>query len=428
MLAILVSRDPSLSTLALALLFAAACLIAIDVANSSAWFSPLVLGSRVTSALGVIAALPAVLLIDNLYPGDAVPSDDLALTMAAVGVSAIAFWGVASGRPKVRRVVVVGAAGGGAELVRELDSRGSLPFHCIGLVSETLTDNGSSDNSSNGSGSVHTLGTVPELTNIVLRHRPHLVVLAGGGRDDAMVRLLDACPANLRVMSVPDFYEHAFGRVPLEHVSPVWFMSMLHLYRRPYPRVVKRLLDVFLAGGALLLCPPILALTALAVRSSGPGPILYRQTRVGEGGRLFEILKFRTMVQDAEQPGRPIWATRDDERVTTIGRFLRKTRLDELPQLWNVLRGDMSVVGPRPERPEFLSVLEDAVPHWTRRHLVKPGITGWAQVRVGYTSDTVTALDKLSHDLYYLKYRSLLLDVAIAAKTAAVIFSGSGSK
>jgi lipopolysaccharide/colanic/teichoic acid biosynthesis glycosyltransferase len=155
--------------------------------------------------------------------------------------------------------------------------------------------------------------------------------------------------------------------------------------------------------------------------------VLFRQQRVGEGGRLFEIFKFRTMVRDAEEPGRPVWAANGDARVTPVGRILRRSRIDELPQLWNVLRGEMSFVGPRPERPEFLTLLEETVPNWSRRHLVKPGITGWAQVRLGYTADAVTAADKLSYDFYYLKHQGLLLDLAIAAKTVGTIFSGAGA-
>jgi exopolysaccharide biosynthesis polyprenyl glycosylphosphotransferase len=426
-LTILVPGHKGLAGLALALCIGTVWLIAIELANRSARLSPLALGSRVTSALGAVAAVPAVILVDDFFPGDLVSSGKLALATAAVAASAIAFWGVAQGTPKVRSVIVVGAAAGGAELVHDLEAHASLPFRCLGLVSEASNGDGLRHGSSNGDGSAHALGTVTELTEIVLEHRPDLVVLAGD-RNNAMLRLLDAGPSELRVLSVPDFYEHAFGRVPVEHVAPVWFMSMLHLYRRPYPRVVKRVFDICLAGLALFLLLPVLPVIALLILRSSPGPILYRQTRVGEGGRLFEMLKFRTMVQDAEKPGQPIWAKVDDERATPIGKFLRQTRLDELPQFWNVLRGDMSVVGPRPERPEFLSLLQAAVPHWTRRHLVKPGITGWAQVRVGYTSDAVSALDKLSYDLYYLKHRGLLLDLAIAAKTAWIVFARSGAK
>jgi exopolysaccharide biosynthesis polyprenyl glycosylphosphotransferase len=424
-LVVLVPGHKSLATVTLALAVATIWLIAIDLANSSMWFSPLALGTRVISTMGVLAAVPAVILVDGLFPADTTSSVELALATAMVAASAIAFWELASGKPKVRRVVIVGLEGGGAALADELQSDPALPFRCLGFVVEA---NGDGQASSNGHRPANALGTIAELSRIVRVHRPDLVVFAGGGRNEAMANLLNACPSNLRVLSLPDFYEHAFGRVPVEHVSATWFMSVLHLYRRPYPRLVRTLFDVVVAGFALLLTLPLLPLIALLVRWSGPGPILFRQTRVGEAGRPFEILKFRTMVEDAERPGEPIWAASGDKRVTRVGRHLRRTRLDELPQLWNVLRGDMSMVGPRPERPEFITPLEQAVPHWTRRNLVKPGITGWAQIRVGYTSDPVTALDKLSYDLYYIKHRTLLLDLAIVAKTGAILVSGSGAK
>jgi lipopolysaccharide/colanic/teichoic acid biosynthesis glycosyltransferase len=163
------------------------------------------------------------------------------------------------------------------------------------------------------------------------------------------------------------------------------------------------------------------------IRLTGPGPVLFRQIRVGEGGKLFEILKFRTMVPDAEA-GRAVWATDNDPRATPVGRVLRKTRLDELPQLWNVIRGEMSIVGPRPERPEFLDVLGAHVPFWSRRDLLKPGITGWAQVHFAYTADVAGAATKLSYDLYYLKHRSLGLDAVILSKTFGVVLFRRGSR
>jgi exopolysaccharide biosynthesis polyprenyl glycosylphosphotransferase len=187
------------------------------------------------------------------------------------------------------------------------------------------------------------------------------------------------------------------------------------------------MLDIALASVALTVLAPIMLVVAACVYLGDRAPVLYGQTRLGEGGRPFKILKFRTMVVDAEKQGRAIWAEADDPRVTRVGRFLRKARLDEVPQLWNVLRGDMSIVGPRPERPEFVELLAEHVPFWTRRHLVKPGITGWAQVRHRYTSDVPGTTEKLSYDLYYLKHRSLFLDLAIVAKTAKTVFSGSGA-
>src|SRR5207244_1196559 len=151
------------------------------------------------------------------------------------------------------------------------------------------------------------------------------------------------------------------------HLTPAWFMSVLHFYRRPYTRLSKRVFDLVVATAGLLLTAPLFPLIYLLVKRT-PGPAIFRQTRLGEGGRHFTMIKFRTMRRDAEDSGLPVWAEERDPRITGVGRFLRKTRLDELPQLWNVLRGDMSIVGPRPERPEFLDYLHKAVPFWTRRH------------------------------------------------------------
>jgi lipopolysaccharide/colanic/teichoic acid biosynthesis glycosyltransferase len=202
-------------------------------------------------------------------------------------------------------------------------------------------------------------------------------------------------------------------------------MSIFHLWQRPYTRFAKRTFDIVCASILLVLTAPLMLIIAGLVRLS-PGPIIYRQTRVGEGGKKFTIYKFRTMRRDAEAPGCPAWAAQNDPRVTRIGRLLRRTHLDELPQLWDVLKGDMSIVGPRPERPEFIPTLEEAVPLFTRRLLVKPGITGWAQLRRDYASDTDGAAEKLSYDLWYLRHRNLVVDLAICAKTFASVLGRPG--
>jgi exopolysaccharide biosynthesis polyprenyl glycosylphosphotransferase len=319
-----------------------------------------------------------------------------------------------------RRLLVVGSSERVTELVDELAAREDLPFECVGIVDAFGTDNEARlDGDSADSPSA--------LTDTVRLERPDLVVLADEPRADQVNGLLDAGSLRLRVVGLPVFYEHAFGRVPVHGLSPIWFMSVLHLYQRPYSRITKRLLDVAIATIALAVLGPVMLLVAAFVYLGDRGPVLYRQTRLGEGGKPFAILKFRTMVVGAEAQGRALWAERGDPRVTPVGRVLRKARLDEVPQFWNVLRGDMSVVGPRPERPEFVELLAEHVPFWTRRHLVKPGITGWAQVRHRYTSDVTGTTEKLGYDLYYLKHRSLFLDLAIVAKTAKTIFSGSGA-
>jgi lipopolysaccharide/colanic/teichoic acid biosynthesis glycosyltransferase len=200
----------------------------------------------------------------------------------------------------------------------------------------------------------------------------------------------------------------------------MWFISLLHVRQRVYARWVKRAFDLASASLLLLLAAPLLPLIALAVRGT-PGPIIYRQVRVGDRGRRFTIYKFRTMVDRAERPGEAVWAKAADPRTTRVGAFLRRTHLDELPQLFNVLKGDMSMVGPRPERPEFIASLEERIPFWSRRLLIKPGMTGWAQVHCGYASDVAAMQEKLAYDFWYLRHRSLAVDLAICVRTVRIL-------
>ena len=190
---------------------------------------------------------------------------------------------------------------------------------------------------------------------------------------------------------------------------------------------VKRVIEATLAGVLLALTAPVMFVIGLLVRLSSPGPMLYRQTRVGLAKKEFVLLKWRTMRADAEKTSGPVWATgENDPRITRIGRFLRKTRLDELPQLWNVLRGDMSFVGPRPERPHFVNQLREEISFYDERHSVRPGITGWAQVKFPYGSTIEDAEEKLEYDLYYVKHMSLLLDAGIVLETFKVMLLGRG--
>jgi exopolysaccharide biosynthesis polyprenyl glycosylphosphotransferase len=318
-----------------------------------------------------------------------------------------------------RRVLVVGARDGGAELVQELalGDRGS--FEAVGLVDD--------DYEADHIAGLPVHGRIADLAEVVARQRPDIVVLAvGDARPEAFERLLDVAGLGFKVVGLPEFHEHAFGRVPVRTLSAGWFVNVLHLYRRPYTRLAKRTFDVAVAAFGLLLTAWAFPLLAFVV-SRTKGPVVFRQTRLGEGGQPFTIYKFRTMRVDAEASG-AVWAAERDPRITRAGAFMRKTRLDELPQLWNVLKGDMSIVGPRPERPEFVDQLQEAVPFWSRRHLVKPGITGWAQVRRGYTADAEGTADKLAYDLWYLRHRSLLLDAAICVKTFSTLLTGSGAR
>ncbi len=317
-----------------------------------------------------------------------------------------------------RRVLIVGATDGGEELVEELWMDGDRRYELVGIVD---------DDAGAAVAGVPVLGGLETLTSVVEETTPDLVVLAvSRNRLDAFTSLLDAAGSRFDVLGLAEFHEQAFGRVPVRHLNAAWFMSVLHFYRRPYGLAAKRAFDLVVGTLGLALTAPFFPFIALLVRRT-PGPAIFRQERLGEGGRTFTIYKFRTMRADAEE-GRPMWAEERDPRATGIGRFLRRTRLDELPQLWNVLKGDMSIVGPRPERPEFLEALQETVPFWTRRHLVKPGITGWAQVKRGYTADAEGTTEKLSYDLWYLRHRSLIIDLAICARTFTTLVSGNGAR
>jgi lipopolysaccharide/colanic/teichoic acid biosynthesis glycosyltransferase len=259
---------------------------------------------------------------------------------------------------------------------------------------------------------------------VITQYQPDLVILTGGRKPpETFSRLLDAAQAGFRVVHLAEFYEYAFGRVPVEDLSYEWFLSVLHLYQRRYSRAIKRCLDLAGASLLLLLTLPLFPLLALFVYQT-EGPIFLRQSRLGEHGKVFTIFKFRTMHADAEAQGQAVWASAQDPRLTRTGGIMRRLRLDELPQILNVLHGEMSLVGPRPERPEFLAELSGRVPYWTRRHLIKPGLTGWAQVRQGYAASAEQTATKLSYDFWYLRHRSLTVDLAILLRTVLVVFRG----
>jgi exopolysaccharide biosynthesis polyprenyl glycosylphosphotransferase len=406
-----------------------------------------IMGPRFSTGMGVAAAslLAAVWLVSMRSGFAAVPfSLGVPIRCAAgtatgfVGASAVALWvpglgmslwtllalaasvftltavweGVAQRVVAKRRVLVVGASSSAAEIADAVEFVGHTPFAVVGVVDDEPDD-------------TERLGSVAELSRIIDEQRPDLIVLADAETlPKALDRLLAAPTDGFKVVGLAHFFEHAFGRVPLRDLSPNWFMSVLHLRRPTYTRFAKRTFDVVSASIGLVLSAPLWPVIALLVRLT-PGPVIYRQTRVGEGGRHFTMFKFRTMLFGAESD-RAAYTDVDDPRVTRVGRALRMLHLDELPQLWNVLRGDMSVVGPRPERPEFIPMLEEAVPFFSRRLLVKPGVTGWAQLRSDYASDAEGAADKLSYDLWYLRHRNLLVDLAICAKTVSAVLLRPG--
>jgi lipopolysaccharide/colanic/teichoic acid biosynthesis glycosyltransferase len=328
------------------------------------------------------------------------------------------------------RVAVIGSHEFATRLEAELHAGGIHGYRVIGRIDPRR----STDRDSHPV--VPHLGSLPILRESVLRYRIELLVLeplnpaaevpgereanfrVGPSRLDVFERVADACldlPVSL--IEAGQLYERLLGHVPLGTTTSAWFQYLLHPdYRGGWP-TSKRALDLAVGSLAALIAAPIMAIAAIAIKLSDGGPILYRQTRLGEGGRPMELLKLRTMDPDADlDPSAGV------DRLTGVGRILRSLHINELPQIWQVLKGEMSLVGPRPEIPEVVSSLESQFAHYDRRHLLKPGITGWAQVRCGYSGSPVGEAWKLCHDLYYLKRRSLLFDLLIMLETPSAVF------
>ena len=243
------------------------------------------------------------------------------------------------------------------------------------------------------------------------------------------LRALLECRLNgVQVTDLARFFERVHGKVPIESLKVSWLIYG-EGYRQGWLRTfVKRTFDIFVAIALLVLTLPITVFTAILIAIESRGQVIYRQERVGRGGVPFTLLKFRSMTVDAEKDGKASWASVNDARVTPVGRLIRRTRIDELPQLINVLRGEMSFVGPRPERPEFVAMLTQQIPFYAVRHSVKPGITGWAQVRYSYGATVEQAVKKLEYDLYYVKNHTLLLDLIILLETVRVVMLAEGAR
>lgn len=238
--------------------------------------------------------------------------------------------------------------------------------------------------------------------------------------------LLSCKMAGIEVVDAPSFYESATHKLLIENISPSWFIFSHGFKVNWMLRLGKRAFDLVAATAGLVCLMPVVPFIALAIRRDSPGPILFRQVRVGRGDRPFMLMKFRTMREDAEAGTGAVWSQVDDPRITRVGNVLRRTRLDEIPQLLNILKGDMSLVGPRPERPEFVRELKKRIPYYSERHYVKPGLTGWAQVLYPYGSTVEDAIEKLRYDMYYIKNISIILDLYIVLKTFKVVILGKG--
>jgi sugar transferase (PEP-CTERM system associated) len=242
-------------------------------------------------------------------------------------------------------------------------------------------------------------------------------------------RLVEAKFNGVAVYEMPNFYEKVAGKIPVMHTSEMWlgYADIYGVKSNLYNAKIKKIIDKSFAFLGLIISLPLMCLISILIKMDSRGPVLYRQQRIGFNDLIFNLIKFRSMKENAEENG-AVWAQENDPRITRAGRIIRFLRIDELPQLWNVLKGDLSLVGPRPERPEFVKHLIQEIPYYSLRHAVKPGITGWAQINYPYGASDEDALEKLQYDLYYIKNVTLLLDLFVLLKTMRTVLFGKGAR
>lgn len=378
--------------------------------------------AAVLAGVGVTAL--CLFLIPSLPIGRGVLAVAVTLSVVLICATRLTFARLAGENVLKRRVLVYGAGKNAESIVklrRRSDQRG---FVLLGFLQSEGEDPAVPAN--------RLLSGGAELFAICKRLEVDEVVVAMDDRRRSFPihDLLECRLAGIDVTELIAFLERETGRVRLDVLNPSWMIFGGGFRRDAIRLFSSRALDLIASLSILTLTLPIMVITALAIELEDGlrAPVLYRQARVGLGGRTFNVLKFRSMRTDAERDGIPQWAQESDPRVTRVGAVIRKLRVDELPQILNVLRGDMSFVGPRPERPEFVMELARKIPYYGNRHCVKPGITGWAQLCYPYGSSERDALEKLQYDLYYIKNNDLLFDLAILVQTAEVVFMGKGAR
>jgi exopolysaccharide biosynthesis polyprenyl glycosylphosphotransferase len=380
-------------------------------------------GSRFKSSLNALFALiiTLILWIVLTYPfiaGRGASSAVVLLLFLVVATPALSIWRITlaeiMGLPRFRRQgVIIGVNSAGETLVKEIRSTKRSSTNILGYISESVDENEQKDG-------LPILGGKSILRRLAQNGMIDMIIMAIDYKDNPALfkAATEAAQLGISVLPMAVFYESISGKIPVEHIGDQWQMVLpLEPIISPLYLCWRKVIDLACGFCGLLVLSLLLPVMALLIYLDSPGPIFYRQERLGIQGKPFRIYKFRSMRINAESAGQAVWAEKNDPRITKIGRFMRATHLDELPQVLNILRGDMSLLGPRPERAEFVIELEKAIPFYRCRLAVKPGLTGWAQVKYSYGNTDDDALAKLQYDLYYIKHQSFMLDVFIVLNT-----------
>jgi sugar transferase (PEP-CTERM system associated) len=380
------------------------------------------------AAVALVVALPLTYLLFGLLPADLASREALRMT-AMAGVAAVvlrrlyvSYWG---GQSIARSRIMVFGSGSAAQLVGATLKSADPNAHVVGFVpgpnereAAVPADMILQPQGRTLAQTAHDLG-VDEIVVALTERRSGSMPLR---------QLLDCKLSGVKVYDIATHFEKTLGQIRIDYVNAGWLIFGSGFNQGLYRTLVKRLFDLACALLLILLSLPVMLVTALLIKLESKGPVLYRQERVGLNGETFMVNKFRSMRTDAEKDGKPVWAQANDNRVTRVGAIIRRLRIDELPQLFNVLNGEMSLVGPRPERPFFVEQLTQQIPYFAARHSVKPGVTGWAQVRYQYGSTIEDAQEKLQYDLYYVKNHTLFLDIVVLFETVFVVLTGKGAR
>jgi sugar transferase (PEP-CTERM system associated) len=337
-----------------------------------------------------------------------------------------------TGHPELgEKVLILGAGKAAVTTANVVYGRRDAGYRIAGFVAVPGVENGDSPRSRAELGEAAILGTSDQLEKIVAERKIDRIVVAlaqrrGNFPTDSLLRM--SLENSVDIEESASFYERVTGQVHLDMLRPSWLIFAGRERDTRLKVVFREFVNRSLAFTGLVLSLPIGLVTALLIKLESRGPVFYKQERVGKDGTVFELLKFRSMIEDAEADGMPVWATSNDDRVTRFGRLIRKVRIDEIPQFWNILKGEMSFIGPRPERPHFVAALTEQIPFYGHRHLVAPGLTGWAQIKYPYGASVEDAREKLQYDLYYIKNQSLALDAIIIFETVKTVLFGKGGR
>jgi len=385
------------------------------------------LASRLVQSVGILSIALAILyfFLPEMIIGKWIFFGSLVFLLLFLVVWRLLYYFLIRKKFLSERAIMVGSGELAKDILRAMNGNGDLSYHISSVVSHDNTPVG--NDAFQGMSVKHGFAHIcdwAEAENV----KSLIVALDEKRGIFPYKELLNCKVRGINIIDGESFYERITGKLLVEKINPTWLILSNGFVKSKTARATKRLIGLAMSTVMLVVFFPLMLLVAAAIKMDSPGPVLFSQRRVGESGKLFTLHKFRSMRHDAEKGTGPVWTKKNDPRITSVGRIIRRLRIDEFPQLWNVLRGDMSFVGPRPERLYFADRLKSIIPYYNQRFTVKPGVTGWAQIKYPYGSSEKDALEKLKYDLYYIKNMSLVLDLMVIFHTVKTVLLGRGSR